>query len=239
MPEIQNMISTLPWHPTRRWGVRQVTVINKIVVHQELGEADVEAVNNYHIKPNHISSKGCPHLCYHFAIRKNGEIIQANELSSITWHCKGQNTQAVGIMMVGNFDGPGYDMGTSEPNKEQIKALDFLIDYLLKSLKLDNQDIYGHYHYGKPACPGHKLQDYVEKRRANIASTDDEKVKVKKSVKEVQKRLNQLGFAAGVEDGIHGIKTLAAVRKFQTSQGLTADGVVGPRTWGRLLELTK
>ncbi|WP_421765157.1 N-acetylmuramoyl-L-alanine amidase [Ekhidna sp.] len=235
MAEIQNMISILPWHPTRRWGTRQLSSINKIVIHQELGEADVEAVNNYHIKPNHISSKGCPHLCYHYAIRKNGEIIQANELSSITWHCKGQNTEAVGIMAVGNFNGPGYDMGTSEPTKEQIKSFDFLVDYLIKSLNLTNQDVYGHYHFGKPACPGHTLQKYVEKKRENLAEVD---TKVTKSVKEVQKRLNQLGLGAGAEDGIHGIKTLAAIRRFQAAEGLQVDGIVGPKTWSRLLALT-
>lgn len=237
MAEIQNMISILPWHPTRRWGTRQLSSINKIVIHQELGEADVEAVNNYHIKPNHISSKGCPHLCYHYAIRKNGEIIQANELSSVTWHCKGQNIEAVGIMAVGNFNGPGYDMGTSEPTKEQIESIDFLVQYLQKSLKLTNQDLYGHYQFGKPACPGHTLQKYVEDKRGAIEHVDSSKVT--KSVKEVQKRLNKLGFAAGGEDGIHGIKTLAAIRKFQASQGLLVDGIVGPKTWSKLLELTK
>ncbi|MEO1253288.1 MAG: N-acetylmuramoyl-L-alanine amidase [Bacteroidota bacterium] len=231
------MISILPWHPTRRWGVRQLNSINKIIIHQELGEADVEAVNSYHIRPNHISSKGCPHLCYHFAIRKNGEIIQANELSSITWHCKGQNIEAIGIMVIGNFSGPGYDMGTSEPTQEQISSMDFLIDYLQKSLKLDNQSIYGHYHYGKPACPGYKLQEYIEKKRESIEEVNP--TKVTKSVKEVQERLNSLGFAAGKADGIHGIKTIEAIRRFQSSQGLLADGIVGPKTWRKLLELTK
>jgi peptidoglycan hydrolase-like protein with peptidoglycan-binding domain len=35
-------------------------------------------------------------------------------------------------------------------------------------------------------------------------------------------------------DGIFGAKTLAAVRAFQRSRGLTVDGVVGPLTWGAL-----
>ncbi|MEO9869087.1 peptidoglycan recognition protein family protein [Ekhidna sp.] len=233
--EIQNLITKLPWHPTRRWSVRQLSKIGKIILHQELGEADVEAVNNYHIQPNHISSRGCPHLCYHYAIRKNGEIIQSNELSSVTWHCKGQNTSAIGIMVVGNFNGPGYDMGTSEPTKEQIKSIQFLIEYLQKSFNLSNQDVYGHYHFGKPACPGHDLQKLVEKYRNNLP----EGPKVEKSVKEVQKRLNKLGYAAGREDGIHGIKTLSAIRRFQHTQGLVVDGIMGPKTWSRLIELTK
>ncbi|MEO9482556.1 MAG: N-acetylmuramoyl-L-alanine amidase [Ekhidna sp.] len=233
--EIKNLITQLPWHSTRRWGTRHLSKIDKIVLHQELGEADVEAVNNYHIKPNHISPKGCPHICYHYAIRKNGEIVQTNELSSVTWHTKGENISAVGIMVVGNFNGPGYDMGTSEPTKEQIKSIKFLVDYLQKSLRLTNQDIYGHYHFGKPACPGYELQKLVESFRDNLP----EGPKVEKSVKEVQKRLNKLGYAAGAEDGIHGIKTLAAIRRFQFTNGLAVDGIMGPKTWSRLIELTK
>jgi peptidoglycan hydrolase-like protein with peptidoglycan-binding domain len=37
-----------------------------------------------------------------------------------------------------------------------------------------------------------------------------------------------------VLDGKFGDKTLAAVRNFQTLQGIKVDGIVGPVTWGRL-----
>jgi peptidoglycan hydrolase-like protein with peptidoglycan-binding domain len=36
-------------------------------------------------------------------------------------------------------------------------------------------------------------------------------------------------------DGIFGARTLAAVKKFQQSKGLTADGIVGAATWEVLL----
>ncbi|GAA2774531.1 penicillin-insensitive murein endopeptidase [Streptomyces showdoensis] len=36
-------------------------------------------------------------------------------------------------------------------------------------------------------------------------------------------------------DGVFGSGTASAVRSFQSSQGLTADGIVGPNTWGRLV----
>ena len=86
---ILNKISKLEWHPLRRWATRELTAINKIIIHQELGEGDIEAVNRYHIRPNHISSRGCPHFCYHYGIEKYGEIIQANEMGQITWHTTG------------------------------------------------------------------------------------------------------------------------------------------------------
>ncbi|SET57853.1 peptidoglycan-binding domain-containing protein [Stigmatella erecta] len=50
----------------------------------------------------------------------------------------------------------------------------------------------------------------------------------------LQNRLNQLGFNAGAADGQFGPKTTAAVKAFQSSKGLTADGVVGPKTWSQL-----
>tara|TARA_R110000787_G_scaffold127142_3_gene238526 strand:- start:421 stop:657 length:237 start_codon:yes stop_codon:yes gene_type:complete len=43
-------------------------------------------------------------------------------------------------------------------------------------------------------------------------------------VEAVQQQLNQLGFEAGVEDGIFGSGTRAALSDFQRSRGLVADG---------------
>jgi peptidoglycan hydrolase-like protein with peptidoglycan-binding domain len=53
-------------------------------------------------------------------------------------------------------------------------------------------------------------------------------------VRALQNRLNQLGFNAGTADGAFGPKTEAAVKAFQRAKGLTADGIVGPKTWDKL-----
>lgn len=52
------------------------------------------------------------------------------------------------------------------------------------------------------------------------------------------RRLQEALAAHGVAieaDGVFGPKTDAAVRKFQSNEGLTVDGIAGPKTWARLV----
>lgn len=53
----------------------------------------------------------------------------------------------------------------------------------------------------------------------------------------LQERLNISGFNCGSVDGIFGEKTRAAVIAFQSSRGLSTDGIVGQNTWRKLLGL--
>ncbi len=236
--QITNLIQQLPWHPTRRWSSRELSRVNKIILHQELGDSSIEEVNNYHINPNHISSNGCPHFCYHYGIRKSGEIIQANELSSIVWHCSGENSVSIGIMFEGNFKGPGHDLAAEGPADEQMISVDWLVKYLIRTFGLTNQDLFGHYHFGKPACPGYAVQDWIEGFRNDISAIKTRR-KIEKTVKEIQKRLNKLGYAVGEVDGIIGVNTRKGICKFQEDNQLVVDGIAGPQTWSKLLLLTE
>ena len=49
-------------------------------------------------------------------------------------------------------------------------------------------------------------------------------------VRRIQQKLKALGFFEGAVDGIYGVKTQSAVRRFQKSVGITADGVAGSKT---------
>lgn len=53
----------------------------------------------------------------------------------------------------------------------------------------------------------------------------------KEWVNQIQTCLKNAGFYDGPTDGIKGRKTKSAIRKFQGSNGLAVDGVVGPKTW--------
>lgn len=61
-------------------------------------------------------------------------------------------------------------------------------------------------------------------------------------IKSIQQRLQALNHApkvAGWDDGLYEQPTIDAVKKFQTANGLTADGKVGPETWAKLFPSSK
>jgi len=55
-----------------------------------------------------------------------------------------------------------------------------------------------------------------------------------KNVKMVQKKLKELGYLNGSVDGIFGSDTEKAVKKFQKASNITANGVVGTKTYAAL-----
>ncbi len=51
-----------------------------------------------------------------------------------------------------------------------------------------------------------------------------------------QDDLNTLGYRTGGLDGVFGAQTTNAVKRYQTSRGLTSDGIIGCNTWRSLQE---
>ena len=167
--EIVDLRDQLPWHPDRpHWpGLRSIESIDRVILHQSLGHADtsgnrdVFGINNYHITPgNHISAAGCPHICYHLVIDDDGTVYQANDFEDVVWHCKGQNTRSLGVLLVGDFAGPGHPGG--EPTAAQERAFFALAEYLMATLHLPPTAFFGHKNFGKLACPGNTAYGWIK-----------------------------------------------------------------------------
>ena len=162
-----------------KWDKRNLNKIKKIVIHQTASKGTLSGVNKYHITSspdNHISVKGSPHICYHYGIChnnndifKNGAILKMNNLEDITWHCKGFNTDSIGILVNGNFLGPTWiPKENTEPTDKQIDSLKKLLNELLFQFpKLSKKDIYGHCELSdyKDNCPGNKIMIFLNNFR--------------------------------------------------------------------------
>ena len=51
----------------------------------------------------------------------------------------------------------------------------------------------------------------------------------------IQEQLLMEGYDIGIPDGVYGARTVAAVKKYQASMGLAADGVIGNFTYKKLM----
>lgn len=138
-----------------KWGRRNTSSIKKLIAHQELGEAETKSVHSYHISvTSHLKPKvGAPSIAYHYTIEKDGTVYKVNEDTAVTWHTAGQNIAGIGIMLVGDFTGPGH-IGKSEPTEEQLSSLIRLFDVLRERYNIPRKSVYGHKDFGKQACPG-------------------------------------------------------------------------------------
>lgn len=79
------------------------------------------------------------------------------------------------------------------------------------------------------------IEEGIEVEYVDAVPVENSPVMLKKgdSGEEVKKLQKLLGIEA---DGIFGMATKRAVQQYQESHGLTADGIVGPKTWAELLK---
>jgi N-acetylmuramoyl-L-alanine amidase len=156
------------YNEEKYWGYRPTNMIDKLIVHQELGEGDTKSVHRYQTSINsHLKiGVGAPMIAYHYTIEKDGTIYKVNKDTDITWHTKGQNMVGIGIMLVGDFTGPDH-IGQSEPTDRQLSALKYLLNKLRLKYGLEKADVYGHNDFGKKACPGDIVVGFLDNYKGN------------------------------------------------------------------------
>jgi Putative peptidoglycan binding domain/N-acetylmuramoyl-L-alanine amidase len=142
-----------------------------------------------------------------------------------------RGNESPGIENEGNF--MTFPMG-----QKQWDSLVELCASLCSSCDIAPENIRGHRDFSDTDCPGDLLYTQLPKLRQEvraklgIAPTNNvlKMGSIGPDVKQLQIALNSQGFNVGVTDGIFGDMTRKAVIAFQKKQGLTPDGVVGPKT---------
>ena len=216
------------------WKKRPIEGLQGICVHQTLGGDNPIATANYHFNhmPNGTPKPGAPSICYTFYIRKNGDIWWCNDLEDRTWsqgakNIPGDENRAyVSIVVGGNFPGPGYKKGDDEPTFHQMYSLLQMVQWLTHHLGLSLDDVYGHYMFGKPACPGNTLMTIIEALNAN------EDTSLNWTASDWQYALVRLGYDLGEYgprqdgvDGSWGTTSRRALADFQRANNLKDIGV--------------
>jgi N-acetylmuramoyl-L-alanine amidase len=131
-------------HPHKRYAQRKHGDIARIVIHHSGTRTGTpEEFARYHVQ--HC---GWPGIGYHFVIGKEGEVWKVNDLTTVSFHAKGVNSDGVGICLVGNFS-------AEKPALAQLTSLRWLIGRLQAELQpvpyvVLHRDIKG----SKTSCPG-------------------------------------------------------------------------------------
>lgn len=138
---------------------------NKLIVHcaDTYAHMDIGAreINNWHI------DRGWSGIGYHFVVRRDGTVENGRAINQVGAHCKGFNSESIGICLVG---GRG-DQGQPEDNftESQMETLGFLID----SLEGDypDADVFGHNDLNPHKfCPSFDVHDWI---RTNDCCDED------------------------------------------------------------------
>jgi len=138
---IDNLIDSLQHHKNKRYGTRPLDILEKIIVHHSgTKNGKARSYARYHVK-----NLNWPGIGYHYVADKDG-IHQTNDLSTLSYHTKGQNLNSIGICLTGNFDlRPPTD-------PEYWQWIQMIIDIDKRLGK--ELPVYYHRDYSSKLCPG-------------------------------------------------------------------------------------
>lgn len=232
-PQINDLRRELPVHESRRFARRAVSDIRGVVFHQTLGDYSVTGIAKYHVSEEcHIApGVGCPGICYTYFVDTDGTIYLCNDHEAVTWSQAGStaplpmtrgNTNYLAVVFRGDFAGKDHKGG--EPTEAQLESARALWEWLRADLALPEDMLFGHFDFGKPACPGNTLSKLI----ADVCAEGlDVKGNLPRSIEDWQRGLVDLGYDLGTwgenkdgVDGDWGDASRRALLAFQADEGL-------------------
>jgi len=231
----------------REWPDRDLEDVLGVAVHQSAGRntKDPKATGRYHTSAtNHITpGRPLPSLVYHLAIVDTGECWLCGDLSWRTYgqgagekdHPGDENTHLICLLILGGFHGLGWrpKWAKKGPTAAQMDKLPKVIRWLMDTFGFGGEGVFGHYHFGKSACPGFVATEWIEECRAK-----DDKAELvdTREVQEALLRWNPACLPKYGADGDYGHETRRALISFQQAHGIRKTGREDPFTELLLLQ---
>lgn len=133
----------------------------RIIVHHSLTK-DSETVSWGAIRKFHTEDRGWIDIGYHFGIELVGDHIETllgRPETETGAHCKGYNSDSIGICVVGNYDEDEFD-------EERQRVLVSLLRRLMTTYGMPIKSIYGHREFNPhKSCPGENLFRWLQRVR--------------------------------------------------------------------------
>ncbi|PYZ94005.1 hypothetical protein CR194_00225 [Salipaludibacillus keqinensis] len=237
MTRIEDVRGSLQVHPTKKYVEEKELNPQFITLHHsgtETGHAQTFA--NYH-----VSKMDWPGIGYHFVVLRNGTIQWCHDLRVRCYHTSGRNTRNIGVCMVGE----------GLFTKRQRNALKNLVYALSIHYQLSSSKILGHREHPsqKTLCPAMNLDQFrkeIDSLLFHSLTQLTPSTAIPKTVRKgargqdvmnLQNALALKGYSLHRfgADGIFGAETERAVKKFQRDHHLKMDGIVGPKTWEKII----
>ena len=128
--------------------------IKELIVHcsatPEGKDYSVDTIRKWHLQ------RGFSDIGYHYIIYRDGSIHIGRDESVIGAHCKGHNSNSIGVCYIG---GVATD-GKTPKDTRTLQQKESLLS-LLKTLKVKypNAKIYPHYKFAAKACPSFNAEE--------------------------------------------------------------------------------
>lgn len=253
MPKIEGVIST-----GLQFGGNLSKMGNprEIVIHHPVFWGPVEEIHRMH------KNRWGTGIGYHFYIRSDGRIFEGRPLGYMGAGVAGHNSYTIHVCFEGCFHPVNHIKYVTEMPAAQMEYGKYLVVQLLKRFPSISA-VKGHYDYANTACPGkyfpmdvfrkltrdEGVSIFVPRKKINNEGEDSQmssrptiRIGSKgEHVQYAQRLLIDLGYDLRRfgADGSFGAETEAAVKAFQKDHKLTADGVIGPKTWNALENAVK
>jgi|TARA_B100001057_G_scaffold212692_1_gene212996 N-acetylmuramoyl-L-alanine amidase len=128
--------------------VSKMREITKVIVHCA-ATPEGRDVKTEEIKRWHTEERGWSDIGYHWVVELDGSINEGRSEDINGAHCRGHNSDSVGICYVGGSDSEGNPKDTR--TEEQRDALVTLIKEILD--RHPDAEVFGHRDFSTKACP--------------------------------------------------------------------------------------
>ncbi|EFH85564.1 Peptidoglycan-binding domain 1 protein [Ktedonobacter racemifer DSM 44963] len=243
------------------WGARAatdtITVFNRkptaILIHHTASPNTTDySLNQAYqlarsIQTSHLNN-GWIDTGQHFTVTRGGYVLEGRHRSLATLqggtsfvqgtHCPVMNDSAIGIEDEGTYT-------SVLPPDALWNSLVDLCTYICQQYGLNANNIFGHRDFYDTECPGTQFYGRLPALRHAVASRLNKPLPAYtwptlksrtsgNNVRTIQRLLQVRGYSVAV-DGTFGPSTVSSIQSFQSTKGLSVNGIVAQQTWEALI----